>query len=289
MQKLLIAFMVVCFSTLTFGAFTKQAVKKTYPLNLSSAHVMVVDAKTNQMLYTKNASIATPIASVTKLMTAMVVLDAKLPLNQKLSITKEDVDKLKNTHSRIPVGTKFTRQEMLHLALMSSENRSAAALSRNYPGGRSAFIKAMNKKAASLGMTNTRFHDSTGLSPSNVSSAKDLVKMVKAANNYPLIHQLTTTVQKNVQLPSQRAPLLFKNSNSLVRGGKWSIEISKTGFINEAGHCLVMMANIKNKPTVIVLLDAQGKYTTAGDATRIKDWVEKSFYAAGAPAQVAGK
>lgn len=281
--------MVVCCSTLTFGAFTKQAVKKTYPLNLSSAHVMVVDAKTNQMLYTKNASIATPIASVTKLMTAMVVLDAKLPLHQKLSITKEDVDKLKNTHSRIPVGTKFTRQEMLHLALMSSENRSAAALSRNYPGGRSAFIKAMNKKAASLGMTNTRFHDSTGLSPSNVSSAKDLVKMVKAANNYPLIHQLTTTVQKNVQLPSQRAPLLFKNSNSLVRGGKWSIEISKTGFINEAGHCLVMMANIKNKPTVIVLLDAQGKYTTAGDATRIKDWVEKSFYAAGAPAQVAGK
>lgn len=285
MQKLLIAFLLSCFTSLALGAGTPL---KSSPLNLSSAHVMVVDARTGTMLYTKNASIATPIASITKLMTAMVVLDAKLPLSQKLKITTEDVDKLKGTHSRLPVGTNLTRQEMLQLALMSSENRAASALSRNYPGGRTAFIKAMNKKAAALGMKNTRFNDATGLSPSNISTAKDLVKMVKAANGYPTIHQMTTTVQKNLKLPSQKAPLLFRNTNTLVRGGKWSIDISKTGYINEAGHCLVMMANIRNKPMIIVLLDAQGKYTPVGDAARIKEWVEKSSYAS-TSAQLAGK
>jgi D-alanyl-D-alanine endopeptidase (penicillin-binding protein 7) len=178
---------------------------------------------------------------------------------------------------------------MLQLALMSSENRAASALSRNYPGGKTAFIKAMNQKARMLGMSNTYFYDPTGLTPANVSTAKDLVKMVKAANGYPLIHQITTTPQKNVSLSSQRAPLLFKNTNSLVREGQWSIAVSKTGYINEAGHCLVMMANIKNKPMVIVLLDAQGKYTTRGDATRIKEWVESSSYAATQSSQLAEK
>jgi D-alanyl-D-alanine endopeptidase (penicillin-binding protein 7) len=286
MQKLLIAFFLSCIATITVAANTKTSIKASSP-NLMSAHVMVVDARTGALLYSKNATIATPIASVTKLMTAMVVLDAKLSLNQKISVTNEDVDQLKNTRSRIPVGTTFTRQEMLQLALMSSENRAAACLSRNYPGGRSAFIKAMNNKATALGMTSTRFIDPTGLSPSNVSTAKDLVKMVKAASTYPLIHQITTTAQKNIKISSQRAPLLFKNTNSLVRGGKWSIDVSKTGYINEAGHCLVMMVNIKNKPMVIVLLDAPGKYTTAGDASRIKEWLERSSYAGTLTPQVA--
>lgn len=278
MQKILVTFVLSCIACLASAGNTKKPIKVS-PLSLASTHAMVVDANSGTLLYTKNATIATPIASVTKLMTAMVVLDAKLPLGQVISITNDDVDKLKNTHSRLPVGTKLSRQDMLQLALMSSENRAASSLSRNYPGGKAAFIKAMNAKAKTLGMNSTQFYDATGLTPNNVSTAKDLVKMVKAANNYPLIHQITTTTQRNLKLPSQSAPLVFKNTNSLVRGGKWSIEISKTGYINEAGHCLVMMANIKNKPMVIVLLDAQGKYTTAGDATRIRDWVERSSYA----------
>jgi D-alanyl-D-alanine endopeptidase (penicillin-binding protein 7) len=244
---------------------------------LHSSVAMVVDQETGQTLLAKNSDATSPIASITKLMTAMVVLDAQLPLDEKITITKDDIDVLRGTHSRLKVGTVLTRELALQLALMSSENRAAAALGRVYPGGRDAFIAAMNRKAESLGMKNTRFVDSTGLSNQNTSTAQDLVKMVEAAYQYPVIRDMTTTGSYNVAMRKSRQQFQFRNTNMLVRSKKWEIGLSKTGFINEAGHCLVMQARIANKPVIIVLLDSWGKLSRIGDAQRIKKWVETSL------------
>ncbi|HMV70873.1 MAG TPA: D-alanyl-D-alanine endopeptidase [Pseudomonadales bacterium] len=249
-------------------------------LHLESDKAVVFDARTGQILYAKNAERRAPIASITKLMTAMVVLDAKLPMDEMLTISKDDIDRLKGTYSRLQIGTRQSRAEMLRLALMSSENRAASALGRHYPGGRSAFIAQMNHKAAALRMQQTRFTDSTGLSSQNVSSAGDLVKMAQAASQYALIREYTTTAERTVSFPQPRYSLGFVNTNRLVRGGSWDIELSKTGFTNEAGRCLVMKARIENRPLVMILLDAQGKLTPVGDATRIRQWLERSNYAA---------
>jgi D-alanyl-D-alanine endopeptidase (penicillin-binding protein 7) len=184
------------------------------------------------------------------------------------------VDTLKGTYSRLRIGTRQSRKEMLRLALMSSENRAASALGRHYPGGRPAFIAAMNRKAAALKMTHTRFSDSTGLSSRNVSSAGDLVLMAQAASTYPLIREFTTTASRTVSFPQPRYSLDFVNTNRLVRGGTWDIQLSKTGFTNEAGRCLVMKTRVANRPLVLVLLDSQGKLTPLGDANRIKRWLE---------------
>jgi serine-type D-Ala-D-Ala endopeptidase (penicillin-binding protein 7) len=234
----------------------------------------VFDANTGQVLYSKNAEASAPIASITKLMTAMVVLDAKLPMEEMLTISKDDIDRLKGTYSRLQMGTRQSRKEMLRLALMSSENRAASALSRHYPGGRPAFIAQMNRKAAALRMTQTRFEDPTGLSSHNLSSAGDLVKMAQAASRYSLIREFTTTPQLTVSFPQPRYSLGFVNTNRLVRGGSWDIELSKTGFTNEAGRCLVMKTRVGDRPLVMVLLNSQGKLTPVGDATRIKQWLE---------------
>jgi D-alanyl-D-alanine endopeptidase (penicillin-binding protein 7) len=214
-----------------------------------------------------------PIASITKLMTAMVTLDAKLDLSELVMITDDDVDALKHTSSRLKVGTMLTRDDLLHLALMASENRAASALSRAYPGGHPAFIQAMNRKAVELGMNSTHFLDSTGLNQGNVSTAEDLAKMVTAAYRYPLIQQYTTDTEHVVRSNSGRM-LQFRNSNGLVRSDDWQIDVSKTGYIQEAGRCLVMQARISATPIVIVLLDSWGKYTRIADANRIKKWVE---------------
>ena len=244
------------------------------PLELASSKALVINQLTGEVIYAKNTNQSTPIASVTKLMTAMVMLDAHLAMDDLLYIADEDVDYLKGTHSRLSVGTPLTRGELLQLALMSSENRAAAALARNYPGGTSAFIAAMNRKAEALGMKATHFYDSTGLNSNNVSTAEDLVKMVNAAYRYAEIRQVTTTASQEITLYGRENPINFVNTNSLVRGSDWIIGLSKTGFINEAGRCLVMQAEISGQPLIIVLLDSAGKQTRIGDANRIRKWIE---------------
>jgi serine-type D-Ala-D-Ala endopeptidase (penicillin-binding protein 7) len=240
---------------------------------LKSTIALVVDLVDGQTIYGKNVEHVTPIASITKLMTAMVTLDAELPLAETIVIDHADVDQLKHTGSRLTVGTGLSRADMLRLALMSSENRAAASLSRVYPGGREAFIAAMNRKAVELGMFNTRFVDPTGLSSENVSTAQDLARMVKAAYEYALIREFTTTPEHMVATTRGRS-LQFRNSNGLVKSPTWEIGLSKTGYISEAGRCLVMQAKIAARPVVIVLLDSWGKNTRLGDANRIKKWLE---------------
>jgi len=245
-------------------------------LLLKSAGALVLDPTTGQTLYSKNVDEVTPIASITKVMTAMVVLDAKLPLEEAIQITNEDIDLLKNTKSRLPIGSHFRRDDLMRLALMASDNRAASALGRNYPGGLSAFVEAMNTKARLLGLTHTRFVDSSGLAPGNVSSAGDLGMLVVAASRYTLINEYSTTEAVNVTLPDSKRKLSFVNTNRLVRGSEWQIGLSKTGYISESGLCLVMQAMIANQPVVIVLLDSWGKLTRVGDANRIKKWLEKN-------------
>ena len=242
-------------------------------LHVQSSAVLVVDQQGGDTIYGKNVASVTPIASITKLMTAMVVLDAKLPLEETVVIDPADVDTLKRTTSRLAVGTPLTRGELMRLALMSSENRAAAALGRAYPGGTTAFLAAMNQKAAELGMLRTRFADSTGLSSANVSTAEDLAKMVRAAYDYPLIRDYSTTQEYEVTALRGR-PLQYRNSNGLVKDPDWTIGLQKTGYISEAGRCLVMQTMIATRPVIIVLLDSWGKYTRIGDANRIKRWME---------------
>ena len=262
-------------------------------LDLRSAAALVVDQKTGEALYSKNIDVPTSIASITKLMTAMVTLDAELDLNEEIVIGSEEVDRLKGTGSRLALGTRLTREELLHLALIASENRAAAALSRAYPGGREAFVAAMNRKARGLGMSESHFIDGTGLNSGNRATAADLVKMVDAAYRYPLIRQITSTGSYDVSVPGTRMVrvrengkvrriarsvqrhIAFVNTNSLTRNQDWDIGVSKTGYINEAGHCLVMQTKIAEQKVIIVLLDSLGKWTRIGDAQRIRKWLEQ--------------
>jgi serine-type D-Ala-D-Ala endopeptidase (penicillin-binding protein 7) len=243
--------------------------------HLKSSGVLVLDAATGQTLYSKNADEVTPIASLTKIMTAMVVMDAKLALDEAVQITVEDIDLIKNSRSRLPVGSHFRRDDLMRLALMASDNRAASALGRNYPGGLPAFVDAMNAKAGKLGLKATHFVDASGLAPGNVSSAQDLGRLVAEASKYALIKEYSTTEAVNVTLPDSKRKLSFVNTNQLVRGSDWQIGLSKTGYISESGKCLVMQAMIANQPIVIVLLDSWGKLTRVGDANRIRKWLEK--------------
>lgn len=245
-------------------------------LRLASSKALIVNQETGETLYAKSTDIPTPIASVTKLMTAMVMLDAHLPMDEYITISEADVDMLKGTGSRLRIGTELTRAELLQLALMASENRAASALGRSYPGGLAAFVAAMNFKAAELGMMRSHFSDPTGLNSTNVSTAEDLVKMVRAAYQYPEIRQVTTTASHEVPVHGLRNPVNFNNTNILVRNSDWVIGLSKTGYINEAGRCLVMQAEIAGQEVIIVLLDSWGKYSRIGDAQRIRKWIESS-------------
>jgi D-alanyl-D-alanine endopeptidase (penicillin-binding protein 7) len=222
----------------------------------------------------------------------MVTLDAGLSMDEEITISKDDVDRLKGTSSRLPLGATLTRGELMHLALIASENRAAAALSRAYPGGRDAFISAMNRKARTLGMTDSQFVDGTGLNSANRATAADLAKMVDAAYRYSAIREISTSAGYDVGLPAKRVvkvkedgrirrvtrevtrQVAFQNTNALTRSGDWDIGVSKTGYINEAGRCLVMQARISEKPVIIVLLDSWGKWSRIGDANRIKKWLE---------------
>jgi D-alanyl-D-alanine endopeptidase (penicillin-binding protein 7) len=254
---------------------TSAVFKLTSAPKLQSAIVLIYDEQGKRPLYTKNAENVAPIASITKLMTAMVVLDAKLPMDEKITISADDTDHRKGTHSRMRTGSTLTRGELLKLALMASENKAAAALARTYPGGTVAALAKMNAKAKELGMRSTRFFDPTGLNSNNVSTAQDLVLMVRAAQHYEPIHRFTTSTSHTVQFAKHR-PLRFSNTNPLVKNASWDIGVSKTGYISEAGRCLVMQATISKRPVIIVLLDSWGKRTRVGDANRIKKWMESA-------------
>jgi D-alanyl-D-alanine endopeptidase (penicillin-binding protein 7) len=244
-------------------------------LNLKSTSALVLDQTGQRVLYAKNVDWVVPIASITKLMTALVVLDSGLPLDELIKITHDDRDGLKGTRSRLSVGMSVSRDDLLRLALMASENRAAAALTRAYPGGTTAFVAAMNRKAAELGMWRSRFVDGTGLSHGNVSNAQDLARLVGAAHRHPLIREYTTDTEYTVQ-PPRGHKMQFTNSNRLVRNAGWDIGLSKTGYISEAGRCLVMQAQIAETPVIIVLLDSWGHMTRIGDANRIKKWMEST-------------
>jgi D-alanyl-D-alanine endopeptidase (penicillin-binding protein 7) len=246
----------------------------TRQLAVASSAALVVEQGGEEPIYQKNAEVVVPIASISKLMSAMVVLDSIPSLQASISVSDDDVDYLKGSRSRLHVGSVMTREDALLISLMSSENRATHALARHYPGGMPAFVVAMNRKAAELGMFNTRFEDPTGLSSNNVSTAKDLAKMVVAAHRYPLIREFSTTGQAQIEVNGRA--MEYRNTNQLVKSTTWDIGLSKTGFIQEAGKCLVMQARVADKPVVIVLLDSAGKLTRIGDANRIKRWMEST-------------
>lgn len=244
-------------------------------LSLRSSVAFVQDLNSSDVLFAKNEGAVAPIASITKLMTALVVVDAGLPLDEMIEITTDDIDTHKFTHSRLSVGTRLSRADMLHLALMSSENRAANALGRNYPGGLPAFVQAMNAKAVALGMQDTHYVEPTGLSSENVSSARDLVRLMREGSQRPLIRQYTTDTEYSVEVAGRHQT--FRNTNRLVARSDWNIIVSKTGFINEAGRCLVMLANIGGRDMAIVLLDSVGSLTRTADAQRIRQWVQREI------------
>ncbi|MEB0136205.1 D-alanyl-D-alanine endopeptidase [Actimicrobium sp. CCC2.4] len=242
------------------------------PLDLKSNVALVMDQSNSKVLFEKNSNVALPIASITKLMTSMVVVESNQNMDEMIEVTSEDIDREKNSSSRLRVGSILSRSNMLHIALMSSENRAASALGRNYPGGLPAFVGAMNAKAKSLGMLDTRYVDSTGLSSHNVASAQDLAKLVIAARQHQIIGQYSTDTKYAVKPGS--GVLQYSNSNHLVGNPAWDIDLQKTGYINEAGRCLVMLANIEGRPIVMVFLDSKGKQSRTADAGRIRKWIE---------------
>ena len=250
-------------------------------LDLKSSVALVMDQDTNEILFGKNLQAVLPIASITKLMTALVVTEASLPLDEMLSVTQDDVDTEKGSRSRLTVGTQLSREKMLHLALMSSENRAAHALGRSYPGGLDAFVSAMNAKAQLLGMVDTRYVEPTGLSSKNQSSARDLATLVNAAHQHQIIRELSTSPEYQVAVGKRE--LMFRNTNGLVRSPAWDIGLQKTGYISEAGRCLVMQAKMAGRKLIMVFLDSTGKYSRIGDAERVRRWIHDSAPAAAAP------
>jgi len=242
---------------------------------LRSSVALVQDADSGKTILEKNSDAVLPIASITKLMTAMVILDRGLDLQDEIVVSRDDIDRLKGTHSRLLPGSRLTRDQLLLIALMASENRAAAALARTYPGGTEEFVAAMNRKARQLGMDDTHYVDPTGLDSGNVSSAQDLAKLVKAAAGYPLIREYTTREHAEVRGARGRK-LSYSNTNRLVRSPHWDIGLSKTGYISEAGRCLVMRVTVASKDLIVVLLDSWGKYSRLGDANRIRKWLESS-------------
>jgi D-alanyl-D-alanine endopeptidase (penicillin-binding protein 7) len=240
-------------------------------LDLKSAVALVLDQDTNEVLFSKNSAAVLPIASITKLMTAVVVTEAQLPLDEMLTISQDDVDTEKHSRSRLRVGTELSRLEMLHLALMSSENRAAHALGRYYPGGIDAFVGAMNQKAHELGMADTHYVEPTGLSSHNQSSARDLATLVKAAHEVKLIRDLSTSPEYAVEVGNRE--LQFRTTNALVRSPSWESGLQKTGYISEAGRCMVMQAKLAGRQLIMVFLDSAGKYSRFGDAERVRRWI----------------
>ncbi|WP_155831816.1 serine hydrolase [Hylemonella gracilis] len=244
------------------------------PLSLRSSVAYVIDQDTQEVLFSKNEEAVLPIASLTKLMTTLLISEAELPLDEPVAITQDDVDTEKNSVSRLRVGTVLSRGELLHLALMASENRAANALGRTYPGGMDIFVTMMNAKAQLLGMQDTRFAEPTGLSSRNQSSARDLALLVAAASADPMLREFSTT--RAYQVAVGRRKMMFANTNRLVLNQRWDIGLQKTGYISEAGQCLVMQANVAGRKLIMVFLDSVGKLSRLGDAERVRRWVESN-------------
>ena len=244
-------------------------------LDLASVNALVMDLQTNEVLYNRNPDVVVPIASVSKLMTAMVTLDDKTePMDEWIAVDVSTNPYMKGVFSHVRPKSELQRKDMLLLTLMSSENRAASTLAHHYSKGYTAFIQAMNAKAKALGMTKTHFVEPTGISEQNVSTARDLAKLVQASSKYPLIRELSTTAKKDMRFRKPNYVRAFYNTNPLVRAGSWDIDVSKTGFINEAGRCLVLKAEVKDRQVAIVLLDSFGKRSHIGDASRVKRWLE---------------
>jgi len=241
-------------------------------LDLKSSVAFVIDQDTREVLVRKNESAVLPIASLTKLMTGMIVSEARLPLDEQITITQDDIDTEKGSRSRLAVGATLTRGELMHLSLMSSENRAAHALGRTYPGGMEAFVEAMNAKARLLGMGDTRYVEPTGLSSRNQSSAQDLARLVAAASSDPLLRDLSTSPGHQIAVGNRT--LTYNNTNRLVKSPEWEIGLQKTGYISEAGQCLVMQAKVAGRKLIMVFLDSAGKLSRIGDAERVRRWVE---------------
>jgi serine-type D-Ala-D-Ala endopeptidase (penicillin-binding protein 7) len=242
-------------------------------LELKSSVAFVIDQDTNEVLLNKNSRAVLPIASITKLMTAVIVTEASLPMDEMLTVSAEDLEATAGSRSRLALGTQLSRNEMLHLALMASENRAAHVLGRSYPGGMRAFVAAMNAKASALGMADTRYVEPTGLSMDNRSSALDLTRLVRAAYKHPNIRDLSTSLEAVVGVGEHQRQTQFRNTNGLVRNPEWEIGLQKTGYISAAGRCLVMQAQLAGRKLILVLLDSAGKYSRLGDAERIKNWL----------------
>ncbi|MFT3814636.1 MAG: serine hydrolase [Acidovorax sp.] len=242
------------------------------PLDLKSSVALVIDQDTHDVLLSKNESAVLPIASLTKLMTGLLISEARLPMDEPITITQEDVDTLKHSSSRLAVGTTLTRGEMLHLALMSSENRAAHALGRTYPGGLPVFVAKMNAKAKQIGMMDTSYVEPTGLSSENQSSARDLATLVNVAYADPQMRELTTS--PSYEVPVGRRMVQFNTTNRLVKSPSWDIGLQKTGYISEAGRCLVLQAKVAGRKLIMVFLDSAGKFSRLGDAERVRHWVE---------------
>ncbi|ANG65242.1 D-alanyl-D-alanine endopeptidase [Marinobacterium aestuarii] len=279
MKKLSASLLLVLASSLSLAhsepaAKAPVAVEQNTKIHLASASASIVDLKSGKRLYDKNADVPVPIASITKLMTAMVILDGKQSMKESITFTRNDRTLAHNYYSRIRTQSKLSRADVIRIMLMSSENLAATALASNYLGGFKAFVKAMNAKAKALGMHHSRFVDSSGLSPNNVSTAADLTRMVSAAAKYALIRDYSTTKVFTANFEGPRYRLAYTNTNALVRGGSWDIRLSKTGYLDEAGRCLVMLAKIDNREVVMVMLDSFGKRTPTGDANRIRKWIQ---------------
>ena len=246
-----------------------------YGPQLNARSALIMDARNNKILYQKNIDNVRSIASISKMMSAMVLLDARLNMNEQITITEAEIDRLKGTGSRLSIGTTLTREKLLHLGLMSSENRAIHALARTYPGGMSAFVAAMNAKAKSLGMSNTRFFEPTGLDPRNVSTARDLSRMVKAATNYPKIRQLSTANSGSAYTSAGKVQN-YKNSTALVREGQWDITVQKTGYIREAGKSMVLQAKLGRDPVIIVVLGANSSANRVSDVRTLGNIVKQT-------------
>jgi D-alanyl-D-alanine endopeptidase (penicillin-binding protein 7) len=285
-MKIISLFILFCWTSVAFGV--EDAVPGTYVpantirenasrvnLNLRSHAAIVFDERDNEVIMARNAEQVVPVASLSKLMTAMVILDADLAMNEMITITQDDKDRIRYSKSRLRYGMQFTRKNLLLIALAASENRAALALARTYPGGTDEFVNAMNRKAQSLGLTQTRFADPAGLSNDNVSTAQELMQIVKAASDYPVIREFTTQTRQSITDLNSQREITFGNTNRLVNKVAWPISLSKTGFTKDAGNCLVMQTKINARPVIIVLLNSWGALSKYGDSNRIKKWLTK--------------
>ncbi len=286
-MRIISLFIILCWAPLAFGV--DDATPDTYVsaksirdnanrvyLKLRSKAAIVYDERENEVIMQRNADEVVPVASLTKLMTAMVILDAELNMDEVVTITKDDKDRIRYSKSRLPYGMQFTRRDLLLISLAASENRAALALARTYPGGNEAFINAMNRKAKDLGLTHTRFADAAGLHNENVSTAQELMQLARAASAYSVIRDYTTQTRHSITDLNSQREITFGNTNRLVRKVSWPITLSKTGFTKDAGNCLVMQTKINARPVIIVLLESWGRLSKYGDSNRIKKWLTKT-------------